>query len=100
MKAISNVREFTNNIDHKKIEELISDEEIPQKRKVLEYLKSFDPDCAAGMLIQDEVIGKAVNACVEGYEDGQYFWDSRYIYHFEKYNLKLSEDFIKHVLRT
>ena len=50
------------------------------------------------MCLTDEITGKDVNLSVEGYEDDAYYWDTRYIYHFEKYNLKLNDDFISHVL--
>ena len=50
------------------------------------------------MLLVDEVTKETMGEGVEGYEDGEYFGDSRDIYHFEKYNLILSEAFIKHVI--
>ena len=33
-----------------------------------------------------------------GYEYNGYFWTETDIYHFEKYNMPLNEDFIKYVL--
>ena len=98
MKEISNVREFTGYETARSIKELIQDRAIDDKDKILEYLKSFDPDCAAGMSLVDEVTGDIIETGVNGYEDDQYYWDTRYIYHFEKYNLKLDDDFIAHVL--
>lgn len=35
-----------------------------------------------------------------GYSDGQYEWTSEEIMYFEKYNLKLDDDFIQHVLNN
>ena len=32
------------------------------------------------------------------YTDGEYSWTSEEIYHFEKYNLELNEDFVKKVI--
>ena len=98
MKEISNVREFAGDETAKPIKELIQDRAINDKDKILEYLKSFDPDCAAGMSLVDEVTGDIIETGVNGYEDDQYYWDTRHIYHFEKYNLKLDDDFIAHVL--
>lgn len=85
MKEIANAMKFDKN-------------EIAQKKDVLAYLKSFEPQWAAGMLLVDEVTKETMGEGVEGYEDGEYFGDSRDIYHFEKYNLILSEAFIKHVI--
>lgn len=98
MKEISSVREFTDELDHKSIKELISTRGIEEKEKVLKYLKSFAPDCATGMSLVDEITGEDTGLSVDGFEDEKYYWDSRYVYHFEKYNLVLNEDFINHVL--
>ncbi len=98
MQEICSVREFSGDDADKALKELISDIEISEKKKILEYLKSFEPDCAAGMCLTDEITGKDLNLCVEGFEDDEYYWDTRYIYHFEKYNLQLNSDFISHVL--
>lgn len=70
------------------------------KGRILEYLKGFPVDCAAAMSLCDEVTGKTLGAGVCGYEDknGGWYWDDRMIYHFEKYNMKLSEEFINYVL--
>lgn len=81
------------------IRELISDVPIQGKKYVLKYLKSFEPDCAAGMSLIDEITGKAVGTGVNGYGDLEFFWDSREIYHFEKYNLELNQDFLKYILK-
>ncbi len=98
MKEISNVREFTGDETAKPIKELIQNTAIDGKEKIVAYLKSFKPDCAAGMSLTDEISGEIIKAGVNGYEDGLYYWDTRYIYHFEKYNLKLNDDFVCYVL--
>ena len=98
MKAISNVRNFTGDEKAPELKSVIQKSEPEQKNKVLAYLKSFNPDCAAGMFLTDEITGKTIEEGVKGYEDGEYYWDTREIYHFEKYNMKLNEDFIEHVL--
>lgn len=98
MKEISLIKEFTGDENFKSIRGLISNNEIPNKNIILQYLKSFPPDCAAGMCLKDEITGKIVNTGVNGYEDGVYYWDTRHIYHFEKYNLILDNNFIQYVL--
>ena len=32
------------------------------------------------------------------YESGDYYWNTSDIYHFEKYDLKLNDDFVQYVL--
>lgn len=98
MKAISKVKEFSGDENHKSVKALIGQEELAGKKKILEYLKSFEADCAAGMSLQDEITGEYVDSGVLGFEDGQYYWDTREIYHFEKYNMQLEDEFVKYVL--
>ena len=98
MKEICNIKEFSNNGNLPSVKEAMSNTEIVAKNKVLQYLKSFNADCAAGMSLVDEVTGETLKSGVNGYNDGEYFWDTRHIYHFEKYNMKLNDDFIKYVL--
>lgn len=97
MKEISKVKEFSGDNSYSSIKELIG-KYIPEKDKILKYLKSFSPDCAAGMCLVDEITGEEVGIGVEGYEDGVYYWDTREIYHFEKYNMELQNDFLEYVL--
>ncbi len=98
MKGISCVKEFAGDDTYMPLKDLISDTPIKGKIKILKYLKSFSSDCAAGMSLVDEITGDSLNTCVCGYEDCKYYWDDREIYHFEKYNLKLNDDFIEYVL--
>lgn len=97
MREISHVSEFGSETG-KPIREMISNNVIPKKEKILKYLKSFEPDCAAGMSLVDEITGDVINSGVLGYEDGVFYWDTREIYHFDKYNLELDTDFVKHIL--
>ena len=97
MKEISKVKEFSGDNTHRTIKELVG-KEVTEKEKILRYLKSFDPDCAAGMVLVDEITREEVGNGVEGYDDGVYYWDTREIYHFEKYNMELQKDFIDYVM--
>lgn len=38
--------------------------------------------------------------CIATYSDGEYIWTSNDILYIEKYNMKISEDFISHVLKN
>lgn len=49
--------------------------------------------------IDDEITGqKNENVCRLLYDDGEYEWSSSERYHLDKYNLKLSDEFIQHVM--
>lgn len=98
MRCVSCVKEFSEDINAKPIKYLISEISIPQKNNVLLYMKSIKPNCAADMILIDGITGESIKSEVLGYEDDIYYWDTRHIYHFEKYNLKLDDEFIRYVL--
>lgn len=100
MRPICNIREFSKNEEHLSIKNEIFPDPIYQKGKILEYLQGFNPDCAAGMSLKDEITGQTTDKGVSGYsdEEGVWYWDDRMVYHFEKYNMRLFEDFLDYVL--
>ncbi len=80
------------------LEKSIDKSPIDSKKKVLSYLKSF-PECAyTSAPVFDAFNSKKVYDADNARTDGKYTWYESEIYHFEKYNLKLNEDFIQHVL--
>ncbi|MBR2934817.1 MAG: hypothetical protein IKB79_04485 [Oscillospiraceae bacterium] len=74
-------------------------EAIPQKRKVLHFLKAFRPTSATSGKVFDVVSQQSVdnlyNVC---YEYCGFFWSETDIYHFEKYNMPLNQSFLNFVL--
>ena len=97
LKYIDDYKEFEYDSDISVLDH-ISETEIPEKKKVLEYLTSFEVDgvrCASLTdFIKKQILSKGV--CI--YTDGEYVWDDEEIYHFEKYNMELNKDFINKVL--
>lgn len=69
----------------------------PQKNRIIEYLKASQP-CAACGLIFDCVKGEDVKQENVGYCNDSYMWTSQDVYHIEKYDAAVSEDFLKEVL--
>ena len=71
--------------------------EMQNKQKVLRYLKHGKHPIVAPMFYKDRETNKPA---VEAYylDDGVYTWSSDIIYHFEKYNYPLPDDFIEYVL--
>ncbi len=77
----------------------VSKEPIKEKKILLKYLKGFKPTWATSGFVQDRVTNKQVkNHYNVGYEYDGFTWNEELIYHFEKYNMPLNEDFIKYVL--
>ena len=67
------------------------------KKKILNYLKKWEP-CSACGHVEDCKTGEILDTLEDlGYTDGEYSWSTQGIYHFEKYNLRLNEDFIQYV---
>ncbi len=74
-------------------------EENADKNIILDFLTSFFPNFATTACVYDNVTKTDVKERIDnGYFDGEYYWDETDIYHFEKYNMPLSDDFIKYVL--
>lgn len=72
-------------------------EQNSEKARILKFLCSFNPVSVTG-IISDFQTGEWTKQENLDFEDGDFYWSSSDIYHFDKYNLKLNDDFIQHVL--
>lgn len=75
-----------------------ADSAPPYKGQILFYLRCGAPLACAPMSYRDRETGQKM---IEAYvlTDGAYFWTSDIIYHFEKYNYLLPDEFVAHVLK-
>ena len=85
--------------EYSPIGELLSDFPIPEKAEVLHYLKSAPVVAAAPGIMVDAFTGEHIPGGFLAYYDGVFTWRSDSIYHFEKYNLILPDEFVAHVLK-
>ena len=69
-----------------------------EKALLLQYMKSFSPCAFTSEPVRDIFSGKIVVDADNARSDGEYRWCESEIYHFEKYNLKINDDFVHHVL--
>ena len=71
-----------------------------RKKQISEYLRNRSFVTAASTKKIFDSIAKEndENYCGVYYSDGRYEWNSAEIMYFEKYDLKLNDDFIQHVL--
>lgn len=76
----------------------ISSTPIPEKEKILDYLKRTPKDGVRCSTLNDFVTKELLTPAVWTHSDGEYNWDDEEIYHFEKYNMKLNQEFIDKVL--
>lgn len=84
--------------EYPSIREMIQEKPIKEKEIILAYLKKWDTGIRALKYLRDEITGEFTNEDFAYYCDGKYDWCTDVIYHFEKYNIKLEDDFIKYVL--
>ena len=71
--------------------------DIPQKDKILSHLRSGDIVAAAAGRALDIITGTRIPDEWVIFTDGEYQWDTSLIYHFDKYNILLPDEFIEHV---
>lgn len=92
------IEQDLDDISKEELKAITCDKEIPEKHKVLEYLKSFGKTACTTARVVDLFTGEEQSFIDDARSDGVYLWRDSEIYHFEKYNLKLNDDFIEHVL--
>lgn len=97
---IGKIKEIYKDRSIPSIYDLIQDEPIAQKNKVLEYLKNGKVEAYAPGRLKDIISGEKIEGDICCYTDGIYEWRSDTIYYFDKYNLKLEDQFILHVLKN
>lgn len=98
MIVIGRTKEIMNDSNYPSIYDLVSDNEIQNKSYIVNYLKSGRVSSASPSIVYDIISGEKINQHLEMLNDGKYAWRSDTIYYFEKYNMKLSDEFIDHVL--
>ena len=71
---------------------------IPQKERILRYLKTAEVVAASPGIMTDVITGKHTGINIRCYSDGQFFWRSDVPYYVEKYDMALPSHFIAHIL--
>lgn len=97
-KFIDNYKEFGAK-SNESVRSHVSDAPIPEKERILRYLKSFPNYGTRCSTLYDYVEDVLYSPTVFSHYDGTYYWDDEEVYHFEKYNMKLEENFIQWVLQ-
>lgn len=98
MKHICYYREFEDDETLPSIKDNIFSVPISNKQKILQYLKSFEPHAIAPAVSKEDIFtNKKMAKTLSSYTDGNYIWLSDEVYYFERYNLKLDNDFIEFI---
>jgi hypothetical protein len=87
------------NICEKKDNQYVKSD-IQYNKKVLEYLKKYDEYSVSAHEVVDQYTNRNTGVTSSVYTDGNYWWRTEDIYHFEKYNVKLRPDFVCQVLNS
>lgn len=83
---------------HPSLRGLIATTPYPLKDQVVNYLKKGSPTIAGCYVPHDAFTDKQIDTQFYGMTDGTYHWSNVLIYYVDKYNIKLPDDFINHIL--
>lgn len=100
MIEIGRFRETHNNDNLPSIFDAIQEDAPKYKARILRYLKNGFPAAMAPGHLIDKIDGKTIISTLAYYDDSVYRWRSDVIYYFQKYNIKLPDDFVEYVLRN
>lgn len=92
--------EFSPGMGFPSIKPFLHEKPYSLKSTVLDYLKKGNIHMVTASKPVDIFTGETICYELVYMDDGVYSWSSKLIYYVEKYNLKLPEDFEKHVLRA
>lgn len=97
MNFIVKVKEFSENSNYPDLNTMIN-YPIKNKSDILKFLKSFAPIAVMTKGITDYIKNVSDNTqSLTLFNFGEWFWTNEMIYHFEKYDLKLKDEFIDYV---
>lgn len=71
---------------------------IPNKKQILQYMRSNKVIAAAPGRLKDVFTNQPIKGEMLAYSDGVYYWGTEAIYYFDKYNMKLPDEFVNRVL--
>ena len=97
MKYITDYRELHGDVN-KSLHDSVSERAVEEKDRILKYLKTGKIDGVRCSGIYDYIKNEPKPETIRLFTDGEYYWDSEEVYHFEIYNIALNPDFVQKVL--
>ncbi len=99
MKYLGEIKElYQQDYGYPSITSLISDQPMEHKKEILDYLKKGEVLAAAAGRARDVISGEFIPTEWLTLTDGEYEWQTNLIFYVEKYNLKLPDEIVKHIL--
>lgn len=82
-----------------KLKDSLAKEAYPGKSEVVRFLKNGTVDLARMSRVKDIFTGKVIPTEVLVMHDGDFYWSNTLAWYVEKYNLRLPQDFERHILK-
>ena len=98
MKFISNCNELNPKGTSSIIEDSNGNVDDKKKGLILDYLKNGIDAGVRCSVVVDRITGDRLPQTIHRYKDDEYIWTDEDIYHYEKYNIKLFDEFINKVV--
>ena len=100
MKCLFEFDEYSPNTGLSSMRDFFQNGSYPNKEKILNYLKTHG-ECIAASTQKNSDFFTGELICGEElfFNDGTFSWTTSLIYYVDKYNLKLSDEFEKHVIK-
>lgn len=71
-----------------------------EKMAIMAFFNKQEPEAAAASYTVDEISGKNTDIPLCSYEYNGFYWDSRDILYFDKYDMPLMSDFLDMVTKA
>ena len=81
------------------LKDMVSDEEDPEKSKIVAYLQTHCIVACPG-IIHDEINPDRVIGYGNLFSDGTYFWDDVFCNYVKQYNIPVPDEFRQHILKN
>lgn len=100
MIIIGKYNELAPNMGFPSIKDHLQKEPYKSKDAILKHLRNGHVHMVTASRIVDVISGKTTNIELVFMDDGKYSWSSSIPYYVEQYNLRLPEEFEKHILNN
>ncbi len=97
---IGKYKEFNQDRDYPSIKNFFQKEAYEGQGEIIYYLKHGKKDMTSMQIPHDVISGEKISMEKIGMNDGVYSWWNTLAYYVEKYNLRLPEEFEKHILKS
>ena len=99
MIILGKYEEFAPGMGLPSLKDYVCPDSYEGKEKIVAYMKMGDVHLASPSLVVDLLTGKRTGWTRVHMNDGTYSWSSNFLYHLEKYNIRLEPEIEADILR-